>query len=51
MSHTAIVLFGLALAGFLLGGAYSTWKTVRWLSVALAVCGVMSAVAALAWFA
>ncbi|WP_199742659.1 hypothetical protein [Nocardia stercoris] len=49
MSHPVIVVFGLALAGFLFGGAYSTWKTVRWLAVALAVCGVLSAVAALAW--
>ncbi|MFD0365348.1 hypothetical protein ACFQZZ_28265 [Nocardia sp. GCM10030253] len=39
----------LALAGFLLGGAYSTWKTVRPLSIALAVCAVLAAAGAIAW--
>ncbi|WP_169810466.1 non-structural protein NS4A [Nocardia arthritidis] len=43
---TVIVLF--ALAGFLLGGAYTTWKTARPLSMALAVCAVLAAGGALA---
>ncbi|MEU2040174.1 hypothetical protein [Nocardia niwae] len=45
---TVIVLF--ALAGFLLGGAYTTWRTARPLSVALAVCAVLAAGGALAWW-
>ncbi|BDT93721.1 MULTISPECIES: hypothetical protein [Nocardia] len=45
---TVIVLF--ALAGFLLGGAYTTWKTARPLSIALAVCAVLAAGGALAWW-
>ncbi|MGO4613761.1 hypothetical protein AB4305_05525 [Nocardia sp. 2YAB30] len=43
-----IILF--ALAGFLLGGAYTTWKTARPLSLALAVCAVLAAAGALAWW-
>ncbi|WP_328406912.1 hypothetical protein [Nocardia sp. NBC_00403] len=39
----------LALAGFLLGGAYSTWKTLRPLSIALGVCAALAAAGAIAW--
>lgn len=39
----------LALAGFLLGGAYSQWKTSRPLAIGLAVCGVLAVVAGLFW--
>lgn len=39
----------LALTGFLLGGAYSTWKTSRPLAIALAVAGVLAAVGAFLW--
>ncbi len=45
---TVIVL--LALSGFLVGGAYSTWKTARPLAIALAVCAVLAAGGALAWW-
>ncbi|WP_169811045.1 hypothetical protein [Nocardia amamiensis] len=45
---TVIVL--LALSGFLVGGAYTTWKTARPLSIALAVCAVLAAGGALAWW-
>ncbi|WP_162958628.1 hypothetical protein [Nocardia yunnanensis] len=41
---TAIVL--LALAGFLLGGAYSLFKNSRPVAIALGVCGVLAAVGA-----
>lgn len=44
---TAILL--LALSGFLLGGAYSLWKTVRPLAVALGVCGVLALTGAIVW--
>ncbi|WP_327110641.1 hypothetical protein OHB12_22980 [Nocardia sp. NBC_01730] len=43
-----IILF--ALAGFLLGGAYTTWKTARLLSIALSVCAALAAAGALAWW-
>ncbi|MBF6062678.1 hypothetical protein [Nocardia terpenica] len=49
MSHSVIVVFLFALAGFLFGGAYTTWKNTRWLAVALAVCGVLAAVGAITW--
>lgn len=45
---TVIVLF--ALAGFLLGGVYTTWRTARPLSIALAVCAALAAGGALAWW-
>ncbi|MBF6077976.1 hypothetical protein ABZ894_19475 [Nocardia beijingensis] len=45
---TVIVLF--ALSGFLLGGVYTTWKTARPLSIALAVCAALAAGGALAWW-
>ncbi|MFX0579949.1 hypothetical protein [Nocardia nepalensis] len=43
----SVILF--ALAGFLLGGAYSTWKSVRPLAIALAVLGALAAAGAVAW--
>jgi hypothetical protein len=43
----SVILF--ALAGFLLGGAYSTWKSVRPLAITLAVLGVLAAAGAVAW--
>lgn len=47
-SDVAVVLL-FALAGFLLGGVYTTWKTARPLSIALAVCAVLAVVGAVAW--
>ncbi|MGW4768111.1 hypothetical protein ACWEO2_08710 [Nocardia sp. NPDC004278] len=38
-----------ALAGFLLGGAYTTWKTTRPLAITLAVLGVLAAAGAALW--
>ncbi|GAA5101918.1 hypothetical protein GCM10023319_68020 [Nocardia iowensis] len=45
---SVILLF--ALAGFLLGGAYSTWKTARKLAIALAVLAVLAAAGGIAWW-
>ncbi|WP_297628854.1 hypothetical protein [Nocardia sp.] len=42
MSSDVSVIVLLALAGFLLGGAYSTWKTLRPLAIALGVAGVLA---------
>ncbi|MBL1072835.1 hypothetical protein JK358_00335 [Nocardia sp. 2] len=49
MSDVSIILL-LALAGFLLGGAYSTWKTSRPMAIVLLVCGVLAAVGAFLWW-
>lgn len=43
----AVLLF--TLAGFLIGGAYSTWKTTRPLAISLGVCAVAAAVGAVLW--
>ncbi|MFG1790261.1 hypothetical protein [Nocardia altamirensis] len=45
---TVILLF--ALAGFLLGGAYTTWKTARPLSIGLAVCAALAIAGGAAWW-
>ena len=39
----------LALAGFLLGGVVSTWRTSRPLAVALWFCAVLAGVGGVAW--
>ncbi|MBF6175413.1 hypothetical protein [Nocardia blacklockiae] len=49
MSNSVIVVLLLALAGFLLGGAYSSWKNTRWLAVALGACAVLAAAGAVTW--
>jgi hypothetical protein len=49
MSSNVAVIILLALAGFLIGGAYSTWKTLRPLSIALGVCAALAAAGAIAW--
>lgn len=50
MSGEVTVILLLALSGFLLGGAYSLWKTTRPLAIALAVCGVLAAGGAIVWW-
>jgi hypothetical protein len=49
MSSNVGVIILLALAGFLIGGAYSTWKTLRPLSIALGACAVLATAGAIAW--
>ena len=49
MSNSVLVVVLLALAGFLFGGAYSTWKTIRWLAIVLAVGGVLALAGAITW--
>ncbi|WP_169813264.1 hypothetical protein [Nocardia vaccinii] len=51
MSHSVIVVVLLALAGFLIGGAFTTWKNgSRLLSGLLAVCAVLAVVGAVLWW-
>ncbi|UGT64806.1 hypothetical protein [Nocardia asteroides] len=49
MSSNLTVLLLLALAGFLLGGAITLWKTTRWMAVSLGVCAVLAGVGAFVW--
>ncbi|WP_169812116.1 hypothetical protein [Nocardia arizonensis] len=49
MSSDVMVIVLLALSGFLLGGAYSLWKTARPLAIALGVAGLLAAGGAIAW--
>src|SRR5690606_31964288 len=47
-TDVAVVLL-FTLAGFLIGGAYSTWKTTRPLAISLAVAAVLAAAGAVLW--
>ncbi|WP_447003617.1 hypothetical protein ACRAKI_28725 [Saccharothrix isguenensis] len=49
MPKEYVVIGLLAVAGFLIGGVYSTWKTARGLAVILLVLTVVTAAAALTW--
>ena len=47
---TAVIpLLLLTLAGFLFGGAYSLWKTTRFMAVVIGVCGVLAVAGAILW--
>ncbi|WP_179118278.1 hypothetical protein [Saccharothrix sp. ALI-22-I] len=49
MPKEYVVIGLLALAGFLIGGVYSTWKTARGLAIVLIVLTLVSLGAALTW--
>ena len=40
----------LALAGFLIGGVYATWKSVKLMAIVLGLAALVAAGAAVAWF-
>jgi hypothetical protein len=45
-----VAVIGLiALAGFLAGGVYTTWKTARIMAVVLGACALLAAGGAIAW--
>ncbi|MEU5850174.1 MULTISPECIES: hypothetical protein [Saccharopolyspora] len=46
-SYLPIIL--LAVAGFLIGGVYATWKTARFFAVVLAVAALMAIVGGIGW--
>ncbi|HVV08741.1 hypothetical protein [Amycolatopsis sp.] len=50
MSKEIIGILLLALAGFLAGGVYSTWKTAKVLAGALLVAALLAVGGAIAWF-
>lgn len=49
MSKEVAVILLLALAGFLIGGVYSTWKTARVTAVVLLAAAILAAVGAILW--
>ncbi|WP_328607664.1 hypothetical protein OG943_00520 [Amycolatopsis sp. NBC_00345] len=51
MSKEVIAVLLLALGGFLIGGVYSTWKTAKFVAIALGVAAVLSVGGAIAWLA
>ncbi|HEV2783990.1 MAG TPA: hypothetical protein VGX25_31770 [Actinophytocola sp.] len=51
MSKEVAVILLIALAGFLVGGAYTTWKTARTMAIVLLVLALLAAGGAVAWLA
>ncbi|MEU4742451.1 hypothetical protein AB0G02_18580 [Actinosynnema sp. NPDC023658] len=49
MPKEYVVIGLLALAGFLAGGVYSTWKTARGLAIVLVVLALVAVGAAVTW--
>ena len=49
MSKEVAVILLLALAGFLIGGASSTWKTARVAAIVLIVLAALAGGGAVAW--
>ncbi|TCP47972.1 hypothetical protein EV191_111177 [Tamaricihabitans halophyticus] len=47
---TEVIVIGLlALAGFLVGGVYSTWKTAKLVAIVLALLALLAAGGAITW--
>jgi hypothetical protein len=51
MSKDVVVVVLLAVAGFLLGGVYSTYKTAKVLAVILGLCAAIAVGGAVVWMA
>ncbi|WP_166640449.1 hypothetical protein [Amycolatopsis sp. SID8362] len=49
MSNSVIGVLLLALAGFLVGGVYSTWKTAKFMAVVLGVAALLAIGGAIFW--
>ncbi|SDZ10520.1 hypothetical protein SAMN05421504_109220 [Amycolatopsis xylanica] len=50
VSNEMIGILLLALAGFLIGGVYATWKSVKLMAIVLGLAALVAAGAAVAWF-
>ena len=50
MSKETIGILLLALAGFLVGGVYSTWKTAKLMAGILGLAALLAIGGAVAWF-
>lgn len=48
-SHQWIIVGLLALAGFLIGGAYTTWKTAKMMAVVLGAAALLALGGAVLW--
>lgn len=49
MSKEVIVILLIAVAGFLVGGVYSTYKTAKGLAMLLGICAVVAVGGAVIW--
>jgi hypothetical protein len=49
MSKDVAVIGLLAVAGFLVGGVYTTWKTAKAMAIVLLVAAVLAVGGAIAW--
>lgn len=49
MSKEVVVIGLIAVAGFLIGGVYSTWRTARFLAVVLALAAAVAVGGAIVW--
>lgn len=50
MSKEVALIGLLAVAGFLIGGVYTTWKTAKLMASVLAVAALVALGGALAWY-
>ncbi len=49
MSKEVVVIILVAVAGFLIGGVYSTWKTAKVLAMVLGLAAAVAVGAAVVW--
>lgn len=49
MSKEVIVIVLIAVAGFLIGGVYSTYRTAKLLAAILGICAVLAVGGAVVW--
>jgi len=49
VSNEVIAVILLAVGGFLIGGVYATWKSVKFLAIVLGVAAVLAIGGAIAW--
>ena len=50
MSKDVVLVLLIALAGFLIGGAYTTWKTAKAMAAVLGVAALLAVAGAVAWY-
>ena len=50
MSKEVVVILLIAVAGFLVGGVYTTWKTAKVFAMVLLAGAVLAAGGAVAWY-
>lgn len=50
MSKEVVLILLIAVAGFLIGGVYTTWKTAKVMSTVLGVAAALAIGGAVAWY-